>query len=80
MTKVLMGDVCAFIRGVDGGKNTYVKVGVAFQDGDRVSIKLDAVPINKAWEGWLNIFPRTGERTEGKRAFNSTGFDDDIPF
>lgn len=58
MTKEILGDACAFIKGINGQPNRYPRIGIAMKDGDRISVKLDSIPIDKAWEGWINIFPR----------------------
>lgn len=39
-------------------KKRYINVGSAFTDEQgRVSIKLDAVPVNPEWSGWLSLYP-----------------------
>lgn len=54
MAKKILGDACAFIPGVAGGKNRYMKIGIAMTDGDRISLKLDTLPIPGAgWKGWV---------------------------
>ena len=91
MAKEIIGDACAFIPG-HGDKNRYIKLGIAMKEGDRISIKIDTLPLpGCGWEGWINIFPNKGEL----RAINpsaaarpaikpgASGFDDmadDIPF
>ena len=73
MAKKILGDACAFIPAAPGGKNRYMKIGIALTDGDRISLKLDTLPIPGAgWEGWVNIFPIAGTRRVVE--------DDDIPF
>ena len=64
MSKEIIGDACAFIKGVNGEKSRYPRIGIAVRDGDRISIKLDTLPIDKMWEGWINIFPK-GANTSG---------------
>ena len=82
MSKELLGDVCAYIPSTTaGGKANYPRIGVAFKDGDRISIKIDTIPFaGSRWEGWINIYPRrtAEEPTPGKSS--SANFDDDIPF
>ena len=62
MAKKILGDACAFIPGVAGGKNRYMKIGIAMTDGDRISLKLDTLPLpGTGWEGWVNIFPSSND-------------------
>jgi len=75
MTKVLIGDACAYI-----GPKKYQKIGVAFRDEQgRICVKIDVLPLpNSGWEGWINVFEKkdklaTSARPEGIH-------DDDIPF
>lgn len=73
MAKKILGDACAYIPAAPGGKNRYMKIGIALTDGDRISLKLDTLPIpGTGWEGWVNIFPIAGTRRVVE--------DDDIPF
>ena len=61
------GTVKAFIPGHlnPGGKNRYVSVGSALRGSDgRLIIKLDAMPVSPGWEGWLNIFEDSDDRTD----------------
>lgn len=52
-------------------KKRYINVGSAFTDEQgRVSIKLDAVPVNPEWSGWLSLYPvkeRDGGRPESRQ-------------
>lgn len=79
--KILLGDACAHIPAVGGGKSRYMKVGLAFRDEqERISIKIDTLPIASAgWSGWINVFPdkRQAQTTEKKGADIDP---DDIPF
>lgn len=94
MARERMGDACAFIPGVGGERNRYVRIGVALRDGDRISVNIDALPLpNSGWEGWINIFPDK-EKEPAASVYTpapvrnavkpgSSGFDDmedDIPF
>lgn len=86
--KEIIGDACAFVKGVGGAKNRYPRIGIAMREGDRISIKLDSIPIDKAWDGWINIFPREeGARPAASSKFNDPlkrhfvdDFNDEIPF
>ena len=91
MSKEILGDACAFIRGINGDKNRYPRIGIAMKDGERISIKLDTIPIDKTWEGWINIFPRDEAQRplQSTRPSSPTRYpnvpstdfpDDDIPF
>ena len=85
MTKEIIGDACAFIKGVAGAKNRYPRIGIAMREGDRISIKLDTLPIDKAWDGWINIFPREPtpaplQSTSPYAPRNPDFLDDEIPF
>jgi len=59
MALTLMGDACAHIPAhANNGKSAYRQIGKAFRDGDRISIKIDTLPLpGCGWEGWVNIFP-----------------------
>lgn len=95
MAKEILGDACAYIPGPrQGDKARYYKIGLAMQDGDRISLKLDTLPLpGTGWGGWINIFPQerrpvdsrdraVGNSLPGKSP-GASGFDDfndDIPF
>jgi len=75
MSKTFIGDVCGHCpgKGADG-KAAYPRMGSAFKDGDRISIKIDTIPLpSTGWSGWVNIFPRTA----GKPPVVA---EDDVPF
>lgn len=63
--KTVLGDVCAHCLRHDD-TTSYVRIGIAFvepdgnnPDAQRISLKIDALPIVSAgWSGWVNIFPR----------------------
>lgn len=93
MSKEILGDACAYIApAIRGGKARHLKLGTAMQDGDRLSLKLDTLPLpGSGWEGWINIFPprdRLDSRGSSPpaskpRSPSPSGFDDmedDIPF
>jgi len=40
-----------------GRKTIWDRVGILLFDGDRISIRLDAIPAGQ-WDGWLKAFPR----------------------
>lgn len=57
MSKTHLGDVCAHMK--IGADSKYVKIGSAFSDDNRISLKIDSLPIPATgWTGWLNVFPR----------------------
>jgi len=87
MSKKFLGDACAYIPGVNGEKNKYLRIGSALQDGDgRLSIKIDTLPNSgSGWGGWINVFPRVEK--DPKKAARQKEVDkfiddnqDDIPF
>lgn len=69
MAKHIVGYVSAYIR-KEGLKTQYPRIGTLFQDdGDgRFSMKLDSIPVDKAWEGWCNVFPPYAKKTEKENA------------
>lgn len=87
MAKKILGDACAYIPAAPGGKNKYIKIGIAMTDGDRISLKIDCFPLQgQGWEGWINVFPQqdslgpvpafAGPIAGTRRVVE----DDDIPF
>jgi len=95
MAKEIIGDACAYIPGVNGVKNRYFKIGTGMRDGDRISVKIDTIPLpGLGWDGWVNIFPRQDPLgpvpafagpppARQRRPPGPSGFDDladDIPF
>lgn len=47
-----------YTNGAGETKKRYITVGSAFTDeSNRISIKLDAVPVNPEWSGWLSLYP-----------------------
>ncbi len=85
MSKEFFGDVCAHCPPQGSReKAMYPRIGSAFKDGDRISLKLDCLPLDSAgWSGWVNIFPRDlsdhNPRAKPKSALQEL-MDDDIPF
>ena len=64
MAKKILGDACAYIPAAPGGKNKYIKIGIAMTDGDRISLKIDCFPLpGQGWEGWINVFPNSNDTT-----------------
>jgi hypothetical protein len=70
-------------------KPIWLKHGVAFVDGDRVSIKLESLPLpNKDGEVWLNLFePIVRDGVSSAPSVGASGqlagngdLDDAIPF
>lgn len=85
MAMVKIGIVKAHIPGVGEGEGLkYVPVGVAFKDDKgRTAVKLNTLPIDKRWQGWLNIFDDATEPAVGRGESKSLGgqeIEDDIPF
>jgi hypothetical protein len=88
-----LGTIKAFIKNTWG--NEYVRVGTLFEDTESggYAMKLDAVPLNHNWQGWMNVFPNDktpapgeppvgGPAKEPKPAPSGKfdDLDDDIPF
>lgn len=77
MSLTKIGDACAHFPPMEpGGKGTYVKIGTAFRDGDRISFKIDTLPLNMhRWSGWVNVFEdkfaATREKPKGVGQFDS---------
>ena len=74
-------------------KKRYQNCGVAFtNENGQLSIKLNAVPVNPDWSGWLNLYPsendnrpqnqQTQTQQQPQRQAPQRNFqdDDDIPF
>ena len=89
MTREIIGDACAFIKQAPPSMHSYVKIGVAMKDeAGRISLKLDSLPFDPKWEGWINIFPRDlpsnnprADYTSPAPARSFSDFDyDDHPF
>jgi hypothetical protein len=85
MAKQVIGDACAYIPSVGGSKTRYLKIGLAMKDGDKLSIKIDTLPLSgTGWEGWINVFPQTSRSNDTSKLpvpkFAGPDFDDDIPF
>lgn len=79
-----LGDLVADLGASEpGGKRTYYKIGTAFQEGERISIKIDTLPLpNASWSGWCNVFaskPREPRDMTQPGAFDRDP-DSDIPF
>lgn len=74
-------------------KTAWDQHGVLLVDGDKISIRLQSLPLGE-WNGWFNVYPREDAEAQPKRAASAddyrraTGrapapqadFDDDIPF
>jgi hypothetical protein len=70
-------------------KKRYVTCGKAFTDDEgRMSLKVDAMPVNPAWSGWLSLYAIEREaprqqpdpRPAASAPAADDGEDDDIPF
>lgn len=83
-----IGIVKAHIPGVQKGQGLkYVPVGVAFKDDERdgrIAIKLNAMPLDKRWDGWLNVFdeeyPAQAQKDGDNPPLDDDPYSDDIPF
>ncbi len=42
-------------RGENNGKAQWVRVGILLSKGDKLSVKLDLLPVSKDWDGWLVV-------------------------
>jgi hypothetical protein len=85
MSKEFLGDACAYLAPEKAGeKAKYPRIGAAFRDGERISVKIDSLPLaSSGWQGWINIFPRelsSNNPREKSKGVASLDFDDDIPF
>lgn len=74
-----LGLVKAHIPNTTGGELKYITVGAAWRDSNtgRIAIKLNAMPLDKRWAGWLNIFEQDKDEV---RKEPPPGGEDDIPF
>jgi hypothetical protein len=78
-------------EGRNGTQTTWDRVGILIQDGERISLRLDTMPIGN-WDGWLRAFPREQEQPgQQRQAMNGqphpatrpaapADFDDELPF
>ena len=80
MSREHLGDACAYFPPEKAGeKARYPRIGSAFRDGDRISVKIDSIPLGN-WGGWINIFPpKTGQKAPVVKELQAL-MDDDIPF
>lgn len=81
MAKEKVADAMAYIPGTAGQKNRYVKIGTAMAEPDRphdISIKLDSLPIDKGWTGWINLWRDDTYPSAGGNKASS--YDDREPF
>lgn len=74
------------IEGRQGKKTVWDRVGLLLIDGDKISLRLDAIPAG-GWDGWLKAFPRDDERRQGQSGQPAPrgggvfdDLDDDVPF
>lgn len=75
-------NVCRARETQPGGKTYWDRVGVLIMDGDKVSIRLDAIPTG-GWDGWLKAFARdedTARAAAPARRPAAVVEDDDVPF
>ena len=75
-------DVAAVIGQTREGKPVWHKCGAVFETEKGLSLKIEAFPVGKDFDGWFKLFePRQDDRPQqaAKPAAN-VGPDDDIPF
>lgn len=83
MSKTNVGEVSAYFPASGPNKSYYRKIGNLFREVDsegaeRLSIKLDMMPVGAKWEGWCNVFPPGEKPKVGKAAVADLNYD--IPF
>ena len=67
----------------DGSKKKrYIPVGTVFiNEQDRMSIKIESIPVGPEWSGWLSCYEPKNATGQGKPAQKPQQDDDDsIPF
>ena len=73
----------------EGGKARYVTLGTLFtRDDGSPAIKLDTLPADGRWQGWVNAFPWEGRDDKPEKSKPKTAPlkdrpdipDDDVPF
>lgn len=65
-------------------KVVWDKIGILIMDGDKISIRLNAIPVGD-WDGWLRVYPRTEEdKPKATHQTKSGGpfvdLDEDLPY
>ena len=81
MAKEKVADAMAYIPGTAGQKNRYIKIGTAMAEAGRphdISIKIDSLPIDKGWTGWINLWRDETRPSEG--GSKSPSYNDKEPF
>lgn len=70
----------------EGSKTFWDRVGVLVIDEDRISARMDSIPVGN-WDGWLMAFPRNEQDEDPpstKKKSNARAFDqideNDMPF
>lgn len=61
-------------------KKRWTRVGVAFENDNGISVKLDAAPVGREWDGWLRLFEPKERDEQPKQPKRSTDDFDDTPF
>ena len=81
MSKQFLGDLCAYIKRPTDDKAQYPRIGTVFTDErGQISVKIDTMPLDPAWTGWCNVFPRQANAAQGT-PYNQPGNNrDDEPF
>lgn len=55
-------------------RRKFLKVGTAFvtdtDGGQRLSIKMDAMPLSAEWNRWLSVYPRKDRRADEEAEYN----------
>jgi hypothetical protein len=81
MSLTLIGTIKAHLP-IDGRQEAkYVPIGVLFKDDDgNYALKIDAIPVEKRWNGWANVFLSGYKAKEKIEKPVPDNLDDDIPF
>jgi len=65
-------------------KARWINIGALFQDGNKLSIKLESIPVGGNWNGWVScVDPKPVDGSERRLPKKFDGFEDmpnDIPF
>lgn len=64
-------------RGEHEGKGIWINCGILLEkENGKFSLKLDVVPVDPNWDGWLVV----SERQERGRRYEGPPQTDDVPF
>ena len=80
-------DVVAVVGETKEGKPVWHKCGAVFETAKGLSLKLEAMPVGKDFDGWFKLFePRQDDRQQEApkpqqdQPAPGGGFNDEIPF